>query len=159
MKTVVIGMPEALPPELATNPDVLVVDPAMLPEEVLAALNEATGGMLGEEEGGEGALESWAKEEEAEHGMGGYGDDEDKEREGGSEGDDEEKDPIGGEGEDEDGRESGGEGEDEEEREKSAMRGRGGRAAPRRFDMTISGRGAAVPPLATWAKAMGRGGR
>lgn len=158
MKTVVIGMPEALPPELASNPDVLVVDPAMLPEEVLMALNEATGGMLGEEgdESGEGALTDWAGEEEREHGMGGRGDEDEPE---GGEGDEEEKDPLGGEGEDEDGAMSG-EGDDEEEKEKGGSRGRGGRAAPpRRFDMNISGRGAAVPPLTAWAKAMGRGGR
>lgn len=156
MKTVVIGMPEELPAELAANPDVLVIDPATLPEEVLAALNEATGGMLGEE-GGEGALESWAKEEEAEHGMGGRGDDEEDAEGGGA---DEESDPIGGEGEDDDGTMSG-EGDEEPEKKPDGMRGRGGKASPpRRFDMNISGRGAAVPPLAAWAKAMGgRGGR
>ena len=149
MKTVVIGMPEELPVELASNPDVLVIDPTTLPEEVLIALNEATGGMLGEE-GGEGALESWAKEEEAEHGMGDRDDEEDAE--GG--GADEESDPNGGEGEDDDGTMSS---EDEDEKKPDGMRGRGGKAAPsRRF---VGGRGAAVPPLTAWAKAMGgRGG-
>lgn len=145
MKTLVIGLPESLPPELADNPDVIVVDPETLPEEVLAALDAASGGMLMDEdgaesvEGGEGPLDEWAKDEEKEHGMGG--------RDGGE--GDEEKDPLGGEGD-----------EDEEEKKRAAAAAAGGTRGGKRgngFGVTISGRGAAVPALSAWARAIGRG--
>ena len=136
MKILVIAAPDMLPPELAANPDVVVVDPASIPEELMVALDEAAGGMLGDADadGGEGPLTNWAGEEEREHGMGGYGDDDEKS----GEGDDEET--------------------DEPKKLEGGSRGRGGRGAPR-FDMRVSGRGAAVPALSKWANAMGRGGR
>jgi hypothetical protein len=171
MKTLVIGLPESLPPELADNPDVIVVDPETLPEEVLQALDAASGGMLmetdGEEtvEGGEGPLDDWAKDEEKEHGMGGRAGEEDDEEKGGG-ADDEEKDPLGGEGDDDKDMTRGGEAgygpdEDEEERKRAAAAGgsRGGRRGGSGFGVTISGRGAAIPALTSWARAMGRGGR
>ncbi len=169
MKTLVIGLPESLPPELADNPAVIVVDPATLPEELLAELDAASGGMLmaeDGEEGGEGPLEDWAGEEEKEHGMGGReGDEEETEeerkaREESGEGDREEEDPTGGTygmGDEED--------EEERKRKEAESGARGGRAAPRSggrgpgFGVTISGRGAAIPALTSWARAMGRGSR
>lgn len=157
MKTLVIGLPESLPPELADNPDVIVVDPQTLPEEVLAALDSASGGMLmgedGEQDGGEGPLEEWAGEEEKEHGMGGYGDDED-DKGGGA--DDEEKDPLGGEGDEEDDARAG-MGDDDKEDEKKPEGGSRGGKRGNGFGVTISGRGAAIPALSAWARAMGRG--
>ena len=146
MKTLVIGLPENLPPELADNPDVLVLDPETLGDDIVEALDAASGGMLlgeGLEEGGEGALEDWAKEEEAEHAHGGEGgeeEDEDKDKEGakGGRGDDEE--------EDENKFGKGGRGADDEEEEDKA--GKGGRGRVR------GGRGAGLPPLAAWARTM-----
>lgn len=146
MKILVIAPPDMLPEELATNPDVVVIDPATMPEEMLAALDDVAGGMLGDAdaEGGEGALTDWAGEEEREHGMGGYGDDEEAKAD---------KDASGeGEGDEED---LGGEGDEDEDKKKGASgsRGRGGRG---RFDSRASGRGA-MPALSRWASAMGRG--
>ena len=159
MKILVIAAPDMLPPELAANPDVVVVDPASIPEELMVALDEAAGGMLGDADadGGEGPLTNWAGEEEREHGMGGYGDDDEKSGEG-----EDEDGAMNGEGDDDDDDEKSGEGDDEETDEPKKLeggsRGRGGRGAPR-FDMRVSGRGAAVPALSKWANAMGRGGR
>lgn len=148
MKILVIAAPDMLPPELAANPDVVVVDPASIPEELMMALDEAAGGMLGDADaaGGDGPLTDWAGEEEREHGMGGYGDDDDEKS---GEGEDEDG-AMNGEGDDD---EKSGEGDDDETDEtdepkkpKGGSRGRGGR-------------GAAVPALSKWANAMGRGGR
>jgi len=83
MKTIVIAAPDMLPPEMADDPNVLVLDPASLDEELLGMLDAASGGMMDEGmDGGEGALADWAAEEEKEpeHAKG-YGDedaDEDK---------------------------------------------------------------------------------
>lgn len=151
MKIIVIGAPESLPPELAENPDVIVVDPASLPEEMIQMLDAATGGMLAEdgeetEESGEGPLSEWAGEEEKEHGMGGYGDDT------------AEDDDTAGKGEDEDPM---GKGEDDDDERPippaSATRGKGGKRGGS-FGVTISGRGAAIPALSQWARSMGRAG-
>ena len=157
MKTLVIGMPDTLPPELAENPDVIVVDPSTLPEELLGMLNEASGGALLEEEGGEGALSEWAAEEEKEPEHGGQGEGDNEEEDGedkpGGEGygaDDEEKDPLGGEGDD----------EDEDPSKKPPMGGqRGGRtgSGKRGFGISISARGSAIPALSQWARSLGRG--
>lgn len=89
MKTIVIAAPDMLPPEMADDPSVLVLDPASLDEELMSMLEAASGGMLGEDddESGEGALTDWASEEEKEHAhakgsygrYGGYGEEEDEE--------------------------------------------------------------------------------
>lgn len=96
MKTIVIAAPDQLPPEMADDPSVLVLDPASLDEELMSMLEAASGGMLGEDddESGEGALTDWASEEEKEHAhaKGGYGDEEDDEaRSMSGEGDDEDE--------------------------------------------------------------------
>jgi len=179
MKIIVIGLPENLPPELAENPDVIVIDPQQLGDDTMAALNAASGGLaLEDEKGGEGALVDWAQEEEAEHAHSGEGpddesfdDDEDeKKREGMGRGrggraegdrDSDMLDERGGEGDDEDEYdERGGEGDDEDEyddedddKPSGTGRGRMGRGKGGR------GRGALMPPLAAWARNMvgGRG--
>lgn len=171
MKTLVIGLPENLPPELADDPAVLVIDPQQLGDEVLTALNAASGGLLLEEgEGGEGPLADWAGEEEAEHGMGrgGRGDEED-EKDRGGEGPladwaaEEEAEPAHG---------RGGYGDDDEEPkdEERMGAGRGGRRGGRGDEPEDEepkdgagrgrgrgGRGPALPPLAAWARAMAGG--
>jgi hypothetical protein len=78
-KIVVIADPEMLPPELSDNPDVVIIPPASVDEACMAALDEASGGLLGS---GEGALEDWAKEEEAEPEHSGSGEDEDADKDG-----------------------------------------------------------------------------
>lgn len=157
MKIIVIGSPEALPPELAENPDVLLLDPASMPPEVMAMLDEVSGGMIS----AEGPLEDWAGEEEREHGMrGGRGDDDEEDESGAGdddeersgEGDDDEEERsgagYGGDEEEEGMRQRSGEGDDEgkdKDKDKSAERGKGGRAGR-------NGRGGPVPALVTWAR-------
>jgi hypothetical protein len=164
MKTLVIGLPESLPPELADNPDVVVLDPSQLSDDMLASLDAETGGMLmGEDmpEGGEGALADWAKVEEREHGMGGFGDDEDPEHDGKGDDDDAEKDDErkaagqgygrgygrGGRGDDDaEEKKRDGMGDDDDAEEKKGMGyGRGAKG----------GRGGSVPALSAWARAVG----
>lgn len=165
-KLILIASPDAVPPELAANPDLLVLPPEQVPAEIMEQLDAASGGMLG----GAGALEAWAKEEEAEHGMGARGDDEEEPS---AEGEDEEEQQFGGEGDDEeepsaegddgddamldnaegedDEEEPSAEGEDDEEDSQptmndlgmgSARRGRGGKG----------GKGPAPSPLRSWAR-------
>ncbi len=123
MRKILIAMPEELPPELATDPDVLVVSPEMIPPEVMAMLDEATNGALS----GSGALEAWAGEEEREHGMAGLDDD-------GAE----ESAQRGGKGDDEDEEKSAeGDDEDEESEKKSAEGRRSARQAVRRSPLQI----------------------
>lgn len=157
MPILVIAAPEEMPPELAENPDVVVIDPATIDPDLLEQIVTAAGGMIedpdGEQMNGEGPLSDWAGEEEKEHGMGGYGDDEEE--------DPEKRDGMGGYGDDEDPDKAGGQGLDEEEERRplpppSATRGKGGRGpqAPK-FSMSISGKGAAVSPLSKWAASLG----
>lgn len=166
MKIVVIGTPDMLPPELAENPDVLLLDPSQLDGDMLAALDAATGGMIS----AEGPLEDWARQEEREPEHQGMGDEDEDERSG--EGDDEDEDETAGSGygpEDED-EDKSGEGDDEEENENSpgpqgkgrpaaAAKGKGPKGKGKEsFGVTISGRGKAIPALSRWAATMGRGG-
>lgn len=127
-KILFFGTPDALPPELAENPDVIVIDPETIDPELMQALDDASGGMLlgegGEPppapEGGEGPLADWAGEEEREHGMGPEEDEE--ERKAAAMG-------RGPEDEEEDGAMGRGPEEDEEEKRKAelAAQGRGRR--------------------------------
>lgn len=66
-KKILIATPEEIPAELASDPDLIVLDPTTLPDECLMAIDEASGGMLS----GGGPLSDWAGEEEREHGMDG----------------------------------------------------------------------------------------
>jgi len=146
MKTLVIGSPDALPPELADNPDVLVLDPETLPEELMAMLDEASGGMLMEDamlaEGEEAPVDDLDAD-----GMGGYGDPDEDEKNKGGGADDEEEDPIeGGEGPD----------EDEEERKKKEAEGGSGMRGGRGLR---GGRGEPVPALSAWARSVRSGAR
>ena len=119
MKIVVIADPESLPPELSDNPDVVIVPPDAVDEATMAALDAASGGLLGS---GEGALEDWAGEEEREPEHSGSGEDD----EDGGEGRGEDDIAEGGEGRGEDDEEKGGEGRGEDE-DKSGEGRRGGR--------------------------------
>jgi hypothetical protein len=173
MKTLVLGTPESLPPELADNPDVIVLDPSELDDDMIASLDAAVGGMLLGEDGesGEGDLVEWAEEEEKEHahaddedGKGGYGDDEEEDEE--KKHEDEEEDGKGnplnpfskrnlaamaggmghyGKGDDEE--------EDEEKKKRDEDDAEAGKGARR------GGRGGSVSPLSAWARAMGGRGR
>jgi len=119
MKIIVIADPEMLPPELSDNPDVVIVPPDAVDEATMAALDDASGGLLGS---GEGALEDWAGEEEKEPEHSGSGEDD----EDGGEGRGEDDIAEGGEGRGEDDEEKGGEGRGEDE-DKSGEGRRGGR--------------------------------
>lgn len=182
MKTIVIAAPDQLPPEMADDPSVLVLDPASLDEELMSMLEAASGGMLGEDdedESGEGALTDWAAEEEQEHAhaKGGYGDeDEDEERQMSGEGEDEDEEDGKGDdamhdpetkfgkmgygkmgrggraGEEDEKDEESGEGEEEDIDESKAPFGKG------RFGKGARG-GKGLPPLAAWARSMGGMGR
>lgn len=176
-KIVVIAEPEMLPVELADNPDVVIVSPSMVGEDIIAALDDASGGLLG----GAGELTEWAKEEEAEPAHSGSGDDEEEPSGEGDddlpsgEGDDEEPSGEGygdddlpaGEGDDEEepsgsgrGRRSG-RGDDEEERVGGSGRGRrGGRGRGRGDDEErVGGSGRGRSPLAAWVASQTGGGR
>lgn len=185
MKTIVIAAPDQLPPEMADDPSVLVLDPASLDEELMSMLEAASGGMLGEDEdeSGEGALSDWAAEEEQEHAhaKGGYGDeDEDEERQMSGEGDDEDEDESGeGDdamhdpetkfgkmgygkmgrggraGEDEERDEESGEGMEEDIDESKAP----SKGAMGYGKMGRGKGGKGLPPLAAWARSMGGMGR
>lgn len=143
MKTIVIAAPDQLPPEMADDPSVLVLDPASLDEELMSMLEAASGGMLGEDddESGEGALTDWASEEEKEHAhaKGGYGDEEDDEARSMSGEGDEDEDEYGKGDDDED---ESGEGDDamHDPETKFGKMGRGGRAGDE--DEDESGEGA-----------------
>jgi len=119
MKIVVIADPESLPPELSDNPDVVIVPPDAVDEATMAALDAASGGLLGS---GEGALEDWAGEEEKEPEHSGSGEDD----EDGGEGRGEDDIAEGGEGRGEDDEEKGGEGRGEDEDEDKSGEGRRG---------------------------------
>jgi len=137
-KIVVIAAPEMLPPELADNPDGVMIPPDAVDPDTMAALDAASGGLLAEGEGGgEGPLEDWAKEEEKEpeHGAG-RGDDDDDGTSGGDPDPDPDPDPDkrGGSGDDD---------PDKDEKDKAAA-GEGRRHGRGRE----SGRGRS--PLAAW---------
>jgi hypothetical protein len=184
MKTIVIAAPDQLPPEMADDPSVLVLDPASLDDELMAMLDAASGGMMGEDdESGEGALADWAAEEEKEpeHAKGGYGDeDEEETRQMSGEGDEDEEsgegddamdDPEtrfgkGGRAGDEDEESGEGEEEDIDESKKPSGSGRGamgygkmgyGKMGYGKMGHAKGGKG--LPPLAAWARSMGGMGR
>ena len=175
MKTIVIAEPEMLPPELAGDPNVVIVPPAMVSEECFALLDEASGGLvLGD---GTGDLVEWAEEEESEAAHAGGEDDEESD----ASGEDDEESDASGEvregrahpawkaemGEDEESDASGrrygrGRGEDDEESDASGRRyGRGrGRGRGRGEDdeeKDASGRRNARGPLASWARRVAGG--
>lgn len=159
MKTIVIAAPDMLPPEMADDPNVLVLDPASLDDELLGMLDAASGGMMDEGmEGGEGALADWAEEEESEpeHAKGGYGEDdadEDKMPYGrGKEDDDEMPFGRGADDDEEMEREGSGSG-DEEDDEIAKLKKEAGAGRGRFGGKGKSGRG--VPALSAWARSMG----
>ena len=60
MPIIVIADPETLPPELADNPDVVMIPPDAVGDDLMAQLDAASGGLLGAApppEGGEGDLD------------------------------------------------------------------------------------------------------
>jgi len=171
MKTIVIAAPDMLPPEMADDPNVLVLDPASLDDELLGMLDAASGGMMDDMEGGEGALADWAKEEESEpeHAKGGYGEDDADEDKmpfgrgkeddddmayGRGKEDDEDEMPFGrGADDDEEmDREGSGSG-DEDDDEIAKLKKEAGAGRGRFAGKGKSGRG--VPALSAWARSMG----
>lgn len=155
MKKILVASPEMIPPELASDPDLIVIDPAQLSDECVMALDEASGGLLS----AGGPLTDWAGEEEREHAEGDDADDPEK-RDADGRGDDEEdpeKRDAGrrgrGDEDDEDkdkpadaGRRGRGYGDDEDEEKKRDAEGRG-RGLPRG---RLGGRGG--PPIMSWAR-------
>lgn len=159
-KKILIATPEEIPAELASDPDLIVLDPTVLPDECLMALDEASGGMLS----GGGPLSDWAGEEEREHGMDGDEKRDDDEHAMRGRGDDEDgaqdddaahgRRSFGRGDDDEDEKDKAGEGirragrgddEDEDERRGDGMRGRFG------------ARRARGPAIGLWARnALGR---
>ena len=124
MKIVVIADPEMLPPELSDNPDVVIIPPDSVDEACMAALDEASGGLL--MAGGDGPLEDWASEEEKEPEHSGSGEDDEDEKKGG-EGEDDLPEGGSGYGEGDEDEKKGGEGRgDDEDKPSGEGRGRGG---------------------------------
>lgn len=134
-KIVVIADPEMLPPELADNPDVVMIPPDAVGDDLMAQLDAASGGLLAEG-GGEGPLEDWATEEEKEPEHGGRGDDDDDAASGGDPEPDPDPDKRGGTGDDPD--------DPDKDKDKPPLAGEGRRHGRGRE----SGRGRS--PLAAW---------